>query len=92
MRKLLASFLLLFFIVVLAGSVFGQGIPSKYHSFDEMTKAVKNLASTYSDIVRTESIGKTIKGRDIWLITLHKGDADQAQDQAATQLVQMLSE
>jgi len=78
MRKLLASIFLLFLPIALAGSAFGQGIPSKYHSFDEMTKAIKNLASTNSDIVRMESIGKTIKGRDIWLITLHKGDPDQA--------------
>jgi hypothetical protein len=77
MRKLLA-FLVLFFLVALAGSASGQGIPSKYHSYDEMTKAVKNLASSHSDIVRTESIGKTIKGRDIWLLTLHKGDPDQS--------------
>ena len=78
MRKLLASFLMSFFSIALASPAFCQGIPSKYHSFDGMTKAIKNLASTYSDIVRMESIGKTIKGRDIWLVTLHKGDPDQA--------------
>jgi hypothetical protein len=78
MRKLLAPLLLLFLFIALACPAFGQGIPSKYHSFDEMTKAIKNLGSTYSDVVKTESIGKTIKGRDIWLITLHKGDPDQA--------------
>lgn len=77
MRKLLAFFIL-FLLVALAGSAVGQGIPSKYHSYDDLTKAVRNLASSYSDILRTESIGKTIKGRDIWLLTLHKGDPDQA--------------
>ena len=78
MRKQLAASIVLFLFVALAGSAYGQGIPSKYHSFDEMTKVIKNLTSTYSDIARMESIGKTIKGRDIWLITLHKGDPDQA--------------
>jgi len=76
MRKLLESCIVLFLFVILATPAFGQGIPSKYHSFDEMTKAIKDLASTYSDIVRTESIGKTMKGRDIWLMTIHKGDPD----------------
>ena len=43
-----------------------------------MTKAIQSLASAHSDIVKIESIGKTLKGRDIWAIALHKGDPDQA--------------
>jgi hypothetical protein len=77
MRRLLV----ICFVVLLAmssgGVLLGQGIPSKYHSFDEMTQAIKSLSSTYSEIVKTESLGKTLKGRDIWLITLRKGDPDQ---------------
>ena len=77
MRK---SFVLFFTLslLFLAAIAYGQGIPSKYHSFDEMTKAIQSLASAHSDIVKIESIGKTLKGRDIWAIALHKGDPDQA--------------
>lgn len=77
MRRLLVVCIALLFATVVGGALRGQGIPSKYHSFDEMTQAIKSLSSTYSEIVKTESLGKTLKGRDIWLVTIRKGDPDQ---------------
>lgn len=77
MRRLLVVCIVVLLTMAFAGALYGQGIPSKYHSFDEMTQAIKSLSSTYSEIVKTESLGKTLKGRDIWLITLRKGDPDQ---------------
>lgn len=78
MRKLLTAVLALLCLSLLRpGELYCQPIPSKYHSYDEMTRAIKNLATTHSDIVKTESLGKTIKGRDIWLIMLRKGDPAQ---------------
>jgi len=77
MRKLLVVCFAMLFTALSSGVVKGQGISSKYHSFDELTRAVKNLSSSYSEIVKTQSLGKTLKGRDIWLITLRKGDPDQ---------------
>ena len=70
--------LILTLMVMGLESVYGQGMPSKYHSYDEMTSAIKAFASTYSEIAKVVSIGKTLKGREIWLLTLHKGDPDQA--------------
>jgi hypothetical protein len=78
MRTLLTVILLSLLVIVLSGAMYGQGIPSKYLSYDEMTKAIKSLTSTHADIVRSESIGKTLKGRELWLLTLHKGDPDQS--------------
>jgi len=77
MRRLLVVCATVTLIALCGGALYGQGISSKYHSFDEMTKAIKNLSSTYGDIVKTASIGKTLKGRDIWVLTLRKGDAEQ---------------
>lgn len=77
MRRLLVICTAVMVIMLCGGALYGQGIPSKYHSFDEMTKAIKNLSSTYGDIVKTASLGKTLKGRDIWVMTLRKGDAAQ---------------
>ncbi len=48
-----------------------------YLSYDELTRAVNKLADTHKDIVKVESIGKTLKGRDLWAIALRKGDPNQ---------------
>ena len=77
MRRLLVVCFVMLVTTLSGGVLQGQGIPSKYHSFDELTRAVKNLSSTYSEIVKSESLGKTLKGREIWLITLRKGDPEQ---------------
>ncbi len=71
------SYIVVLLATLSGGALRGRGIPSKYHSFDEMTQVIKSLSSTYREIVKTESLGKTLKGRDIWLITLRKGDPDQ---------------
>jgi hypothetical protein len=77
MRRLLVICAAVMVFMLCGGALYGQGIPSKYHSFDEMTKAIKTLSSTYGDIVKTASLGKTLKGRDIWVMALRKGDAAQ---------------
>lgn len=77
MRRLLKPCILALCVAFGGSALHGQPIPSKYHSYDEMTRAVKSLASSYSEIVKVESLGKTLKGRDLWAITLRKGNADQ---------------
>lgn len=77
MKRALAVCIIMLLPLFVGGALYGQAIPSKYHSFDEMTRAIKSLASAHSDVVKVESLGKTLKGRDIWVITLRKGDPDQ---------------
>ena len=48
-----------------------------YRSYDELTKALKQLEARYKEIVHLESIGKTLEGRDIWAVGLRKGDPAQ---------------
>jgi len=64
------------FMMFSCSVLYGQAIPSKYHTYDEMTSAIKNLAASHGDILKVESLGKTLKGRDIWVITLRKGVAE----------------
>lgn len=77
MRRLVEMCITVLFTVFTYSVLHGQAIPSKYHTYDEMTRAIKSLASSHSDILKVQSLGKTLKGRDIWVMTLRKGDADQ---------------
>ncbi|MFB0518149.1 MAG: M14 family metallopeptidase, partial [Acidobacteriota bacterium] len=50
----------------------------KYHRYDEMTAILKDLAQNHKDICRLYSIGKSLKGKDIWLMEItnyRTGDA-----------------
>lgn len=51
---------------------------SAYHNYNETLDYLKKLASANSDIASLFSMGKTIEGRDIWVLRLNssaKGDA-----------------
>lgn len=43
---------------------------SGYHNYNDMTKELKGLVNANKSIAMLESIGKTIEGRDIWLLTI----------------------
>ncbi len=47
---------------------------SSYHNYDEMTKELKSLVNANKSIAEIESIGKTIEGRDLWLVTIANPD------------------
>lgn len=53
---------------------------NRLHDFEEMTEAMRAYASAYPEWVRMESIGKSIQGRDLWMLTLNNpatgGDLD----------------
>jgi hypothetical protein len=42
----------------------------RYLNFAELTAILEGWASTYPDITRLQSIGKTAEGRDLWLLTI----------------------
>jgi hypothetical protein len=43
---------------------------SSYHNYDELTKELKSLVNANKSIAKIESIGKTIEGRDLWVVTI----------------------
>jgi len=43
---------------------------SKYHNYAEMTAIVQNLANVHKNLVKLESIGKTLEKRDIWALEI----------------------
>ncbi len=66
---------IILFLCVLCGNIFAQ-LPSKYHSYDDLTKALKQLTSQNSSLLNYESIAKTIKGNDLWVVTIGKGETE----------------
>jgi len=43
---------------------------SGYHTYDQLTAALQNLADSNPQLARLESTGKTLEGRDIWMMQL----------------------
>ena len=62
-------------LFVLSGCLFAQ-IPSKYHSYNDLTKALKQLSSQNSSLIKVESIVKMVKGSEVWAVTIGKGDTE----------------
>ena len=42
-----------------------------WYDYEEMTRALHDLAAAYPDLVTLESIGKSVAGLDIWLATVN---------------------
>jgi hypothetical protein len=45
-----------------------QGAEPQYHSFDELTAALRRDVRARSNLARMESLGETIGGREIWMV------------------------
>ncbi|MFC2089332.1 M14 family metallopeptidase [Bacteroidota bacterium] len=60
-------------LLIYAPGLMAQDNPS-YHNYDEMTKELKRLVNANSSIAKIESIGKTIEGRDLWVVTIANPD------------------
>ena len=43
----------------------------KYHNYAEMTEFLQNLAKQYPSLVKLESIGKSVLGKDMWALHFH---------------------
>ncbi|KAI2807644.1 hypothetical protein BLOT_005582 [Blomia tropicalis] len=50
----------------------------KYHNYDELTKLLKLIAKKFPDITKLYSIGKSVQGRELWVIsvTSHNSSTD----------------
>ena len=65
----LALFVALFSFGFLMPDIQAQDF-TKYQNFDEITNSIKSLVNSNKNIAKLESIGKTLEGRDIWLVTV----------------------
>ncbi len=43
---------------------------TKYHNYEELTRAVRSLVEGHKNLARVESIGKTLGGRDVWAVEI----------------------
>ena len=72
-HSILEIFLLITFIVR-AQSTLAYG----YYNYDELTTLLKNYASQYPTKTYLYSIGKTVQGRDMWVLALSDTKPDQS--------------
>lgn len=60
-----------------AGQIFDtEGEQYTVHNYNEAIDIINTLADTYSNLITTYSIGKTVEGRDIPVVELHSKDKD----------------
>ncbi len=48
----------------------GKEGPKAWPSFEQFATRMQNIADSYPDLVRLVSIGKSVQGRDIWLLKI----------------------
>ena len=60
------------FAIFLVCNVLSQ----EYSNYSQISQRVRDLKNKYPDKVQFKSIGKTDGGKDIWVITLGKGETD----------------
>ena len=56
-------------LLIYAPAILSQDL-SSYHNYEGMTKELKGLVNANKSIAKIESIGKTIEGRDLWVVTI----------------------
>ncbi|KOY86082.1 hypothetical protein AD998_07925 [bacterium 336/3] len=60
-------------LIALMLSFYGLFGQSEYKSFSQLTASLKQLNSKYGNLAELKSIGKSVQGKEIWLLTLSKG-------------------
>ncbi|MGD8535153.1 MAG: M14 family metallopeptidase [Candidatus Aminicenantes bacterium] len=69
LSKITSAVLLLFSFFLLPASIPADDSPSTgYHNYQALTNALKQVAGQNSKITKLTSIGKTLKGRDLWML------------------------
>jgi len=68
--KTTVSFFLFLFLLFLPAISANSNPAEGYHDYNAMTSALKQLESQNPQIAKLTSIGKTLKGRDIWLMQI----------------------
>ena len=65
------NILCVIFAIALISNVFGQD----YSNFSQVTQRISALKSRYPDKIEYKSLGKTEGGKDVWVITIGKGQS-----------------
>ena len=84
-------YLFTFLSIVLSTSAFAQApYPSKvdlrfdhWYDYDEMTTALHDLVEAYPELLTISSLGKSVGGKEIWLITLNNPKTGKDTDKTA---------
>ena len=67
-------FLLLLVLMLITASPMASAedtAPSEgYHDYAALTKALQQLADSHKNVVSLISIGKTLKGKDLWMLQI----------------------
>ena len=71
--KLMYSFIL--FLLILSCTT-GWTQANKYHAYSDIEAKLKQLSDDYSNVIRLESHGETLGGKEIWSVTLDPEKSD----------------
>lgn len=72
-RKISMTAVMILQAVVAMLTLGGVGLAqdfAKYHNYAEMTALLQNLANANKNLVKLESIGKTLEKRDLWVLQI----------------------
>ncbi|MCK4645047.1 MAG: hypothetical protein KAU46_02240 [Candidatus Aminicenantes bacterium] len=67
-----AGFILILvsFLVAPVNAAETPKVSAGYHDYESFTRSIKQIAAKNKRITKLESIGKTLKGRDIWMLQI----------------------
>ena len=70
MKYLFRGFLTVLLLVLLAGLPLNAADDASagYHNYKSLTQALKNIVGKNTKIAKLQSIGKSLQGRDLWMI------------------------
>ncbi len=67
--------------LVLTGGV-QTDAPPQYHTYEQMTTALRRLVRAHGSLATMESLGKTHEGRDIWVVEIANRAGTRVEDRA----------
>ena len=73
-------------VLIFTSAVFAQELNitfNKYYNYPELTQALKDLEKAYSKFLKLESVGKSVEGRDIWVMKINNPDTGDEFSKAA---------
>ena len=76
------SLLLLTVLFITAPSTGSAADYSKYHNYDEMTRALRDLVNSHSRIAKLVALGETLEGRTVWAVEIASQQGAPAGSQA----------
>ena len=70
MKYLRRGFLLVFLLALLTGFPLkaADDASTGYHNYQALTQALKNIVGKNTKIAKLQSIGKSLQGRDLWMV------------------------